>query len=248
MLVLPLALGLAAAQRVTAAAALIPPAAALLFLARFAAMGGTRARRGIRERLPWTLLYLAASAACLGGAVALAEPDRRAAAVAVAALTGILGGANAALVLAGKGRGLAAETLAMAGVAATAPLIVTLAGAPLDARAWAAGGACLGYFASTVAYVRAFRVLGDPVRRGSGLAACAAVHAALVALLLAGVLARALPPGLAAAFVPVLLRTGWGLARPPRSLGALGRREIAVSAAFLVLAAAGLLAGAGAGR
>jgi hypothetical protein len=248
MLVLPLALGLAAAERVTAAAALVPPASVLLFLARFAAMGGTRARRGIRDRLPWTLLYLAASAAVLLGAVALADPAARGAAIAVAAVTGLLGGGNAALVLAGKGRGLPAEALAMAAVAATAPLIGVLSGAPLDARAGTAGGACLAYFASTVAYVRAHRALGDPARRGRAVAACTAAHAGVAIALAAVILSGAAPAGLAVAFAPVFGRTGWGLARPPRSLGALGRREIAVSAAFLVLAALALLPGPAGGR
>jgi hypothetical protein len=250
MLVLPLALGAMAARTVTAASALILPATVLLFLARFAPMGGTRARRrGAGRpaldpgRLAWSGLYLAGSAACLLAAVLLAAPAQRPAALAIAALTGALGAANSLLVLAGKGRTLAAELLAMGAVALTAPLVVVLAGAPLTGLAAGLAAFSLAYFLSTVSFVRAFRSLGDPGARGRATVACGLAHAGLLAALAAAWSVGWIPVGLLAAFLPPLARTAAGLIRPPRSLAALGRQEIAVSAALLALAGAALLRG-----
>jgi hypothetical protein len=50
-----------------------------------------------------------------------------------------------------------------------------------------------------------------------------------------------LAPALLVAFVPVLARTAWGLARPTKNLRVLGWREVGVAAAFL--AAAGVAVG-----
>jgi hypothetical protein len=250
MLVLPLVLGSLAARTVTAASLLILPATVLLFLARFAPMGGTRTRRTgtgrppfDRDRLAWSALYLAVSAACLAGAVLLAAPERRPAAVALAAVTGALGTANAFLVLAGRGRTAGAELLAMAAVALTAPLVVVLAGHPADGLAGGLALFCLAYFLSTMSFVRAFRSLGDPAARGSAVTGCLLVHVGLTAGLVAGWRVGWIAAPLLAAFLPVLGRTLAGLARPPRSLAALGRREIGVSVALLALAAVGLLGG-----
>jgi hypothetical protein len=251
MLVLPLVLGALAARSVTPASFLILPATVLLFLARFAPMGGTRARRRgagrppvDRGRLTWALIYLAASAACLLAAVALAPPERRAAAVVIAAVTGALGTANAGLVLAGRGRSAGAELLAMAAVALTAPLVLVLAGRPAGGFGLGLAAFCLAYFLSTMSFVRAFRLLGDPVARPGAVTRCLAAHAGLVAGLAAAWQAGWIPAALLAAFAPVLLRTLLGLARPPRSLAALGRREIGVSVALVVLAGVALLGGA----
>ena len=188
MLLLPLVLGALAARAVTASSLLILPATVLLFLARFAPMGGTRARRiGAgrspfdRDRLLWSVLYLAASAACLLVAVLLAAPERRPAAIGIAAATGVLGTANAALVLAGKGRTAGAEVLAMTAVALTAPLVVVLAGRPADGLAAGVALLCLAYSLSTMSFVRAFRSFGDPAARGRAVRGCLLAHAGLVA-------------------------------------------------------------------
>ncbi|HMB67763.1 MAG TPA: YwiC-like family protein [bacterium] len=250
MLVLPLVLGALAARTVTAASLLILPATVLLFLARFAPMGGTRARRRGAGRPPldpgrltWSVIYLAASAACLAAAVALAPPDRRPAAVAIAAVTGALGTANAVLVLAGKGRSAGAELLAMSAVALTAPLVLVLAGHPAGGLGAGLAVLCLAYFLSTMSFVRAFRVLGEPEAAPRAVVGCLVTHALLVVGLAAAWKAGWIPVLLLAAFVPVLARTLVGLMRPPRSLAALGRREIGVSVTLLALAGVALLGG-----
>lgn len=247
MLLLPLVLGSLAARAVTPASSLVLPATVLLFLARFAPMGGTRPRRGDARRLAWAAAYLASSAACLLAAVLLAAPDRRGGAIAVAAATGALGAANAGLVVAGRGRTLVAELLAMVAAALTAPLVLVLSGAPLDGPAIGVGALCLAYFLAAVSFVRTYRAPRDPGGRRAAVAGCLAVHAALAAGLAGAWRAGWLPAALLASFVPVLVRTGWGLARPPANLGMLGRRELGVAVTFLVLAAAGILAGTGAG-
>jgi hypothetical protein len=227
--------GFAAAGRWTPASGLIVPATVLLFLGRFAAIaGGTRVTRLQRSRLVWTGVYFAASAACLLGAVALAPADRRGATLVLAGVTGIFGVANAALVLGGRGRWLFTEVLAMTATAAAAPLVLVLAGRPLGGRALGVGALCLAYFLSTLAFVRAHRRLREA--RSGAIATCATAHAALVAALLLLVRLDALPGAALLAFVPPVVRTFTGLARPARNLRVLGWREVAVAGAFLVLA------------
>jgi len=238
MLALPVLVGLLAAGRVPPGALLIVPASILLFLGRFAAIpGGTRVTRLDAARLAWTGIYFAGSAACLVAAVAAAPSVRRGDALLLAAGTGLLGAANAGLVLAGQGRRALTEALAMASVAATAPLAMVLATRPLDGRALGVGALCLAYFLSTLAFVRAHRRLREEAsRRARVVAACTAVHVALVAGLLLLCRADWLPPAALLAFAPPLVRTGTGLARPARNLRILGWREVAVAASFLALA------------
>jgi hypothetical protein len=193
-----------------------------------------------RRRL-WTPVYLAGSAACLLIAVRLAPAEHRADALALAAATGALGGANAALVLLGRGRTVLAEVAAMAGVAATAPLVMALAGTPFGPRPAGVGAICLAYFLSTIAFVRTSRRRPDSLAWQPAARTCVAVHVALVLALGAAWWTGWLAPALLVAFVPVLARTAWGLARPTKNLRVLGWREVGVAAAFL--AAAGVAVG-----
>jgi hypothetical protein len=250
MLLIPLALGSLAARAVSASALLILPATALLFLGRFAAIpGGTRTRSSAvggatpeMRRLLWTGVYLGASVLGLGLAVWLAPASRRTEALSLVFLIGVLGAANAGLVLSGKGRTLGAESFAMAALATTASLVMVLVGEPLDGRTIGIGLMCLCYFLSSIAFVRAFRVLGEGRARRSVITACLGVHVLLAGSLIVLWRIGWLPVGLLFAFVPVLGRTAWGLARPAPNVRALGWRELVVAATFLIIAGTTFLA------
>jgi hypothetical protein len=92
----------------------------------------------------------------------------------------------------------------------------------------------LGYFVSTLAFVRAYGRIDRAPR--TAVAGCLAAHVALLAAL--GWIARQgwLSPWWAVAFVPVVARTAWGLFRPPPNLKALGLREVWVALSFTVIA------------
>jgi hypothetical protein len=129
----------------------------------------------------------------------------------------------------------------MAAVALTGPLVIVLAGRPLDGLALGVGVICFAYSLSTLAFVRAFRALGAEQTRRSAVAGCLAAHAVLVAALVSIWKIGWLPAGLLLAFAPVLARTLWGLARPAPNLRVVGWRELGVAAAFLVVAAVAVL-------
>jgi hypothetical protein len=227
MLLLPLVVGLAGVSTVTPASLIIPPAAVLLFLARFASLpGGTRARAG--GAFPWAVGYFVASAVGLVIAVAQTAEPSRYEAWALAVAVGALGFGNAGLVRAGRGRSLVAEVAAMASAALLAPLEMVVGEEPLRGDATGAGLLCFAYFLSSLVTVRTFRT----GRVSMNLVA----HAALTGALVVGWLAGGLLPGLLLAFVPVVVRVVASTLRPPRHLRALGMREVAVSVALVVIA------------
>ena len=248
MLALPLLLGSIAGGRLTVASGIVVPSAVLLFLARFAAIpGGTSVRGGGKRgrlldgrRLAWMTIYLGASAAGLALALLLAGPEERRPAMAFAVGAGILGFANAVLVLSGRGRAAGTELLAMASAAAMAPLVAVLAGETRLDRAAGAGAACLAYSVSTLVFVRTLRGAGPEGPGRVETFACLAVHLAILAALVQSARSGWLPVGLALTFVAPLLRTVWGLARPTRNLRVVGWREVGVSIAVLVLGGLGL--------
>ena len=92
----------------------------------------------------------------------------------------------------------------------------------------------MGYFLSSVAYVRAYETLRA---NGQGaIRSCVVAHTALAAGLLALAVYGALPPWWWVAFVPVIARTVWGLAAPPGNVRQVGLREAWVATAFTLLA------------
>jgi len=269
MLVLPLALGLAAAGGGPAAAggpaagsaaaggaspaagaawlaaALVPPAMALLFVSRYAAVAaatrivdGKKTPEGfIARRVVWAAIYIGAGAVLFAAAWRLAPFEARPGVVAAGGVTLLLGALHTALVFAGRDRTIPGEVVGMAGLASAATLVMTVAGRPLDRRSVGAGLLALLYFASSLAYVRAVRGLwkGDT----TGRRRCVAAHA-LIAGAVAQLAAGSFIPLLAAAaFLPVFARTAWGLVSPPAGLRTLGWREVGVSVAFATIAIAG---------
>lgn len=264
MLIVPLVLGLAASFGIPAAAAgaapgsevggsvaraawLVPPAMALLFLSRYAAVAaatrlidGKRAPQGyVARRVLWAGLYIGAGAILLAAAWRMVPPGSQRAATAAGAVTLALGGLHTLLAFAGVDRTGPGEIVGMAGLASSATLVVVASGDPLDRRAVGAGILALLYFASSLAYVRAIRGLWKGER--SGRRRCIAAHVLITAALTQLATGAFLPLLAAAAFLPVLARTAWGLARPPANLRLLGWREAGVSAAFTAIAAAGYL-------
>jgi hypothetical protein len=219
----------------------------LLFMSRYAAVAaatrlvdGRKTPEGfIARRALWSAIYIGAGAALFALAWRLAPQGARRGAVAAAAVTLVFGVLHTALVFAGRDRTVPGEMLGMAGLASGATLVMTMAGLPLDRRSVGAGMLALLYFASSLAYVRAIRGLwkGDPTQRRR----CAIAHV-VIATAAAQLAAGAFIPLLgAAAFLPVLVRTAWGLIAPPANLRALGWREVGVSVAFALVAIAGYM-------
>ncbi len=242
MLAVALFIGLAAAWPPAPVAWLLASAMGFLFMSRDAAASaalrlsdGKKTPEGfIGRRLLWSLLYVGVAALLLVTAWSLAAPEAHGRLLAVTAVTLLLGGAHVGLAFADRDRTAPGVVLGMAALASTVPLIVA-AGRPLDRRAIGAGLACLLYFATTLAYVKAVRGLwkGDraPLRRCLG--AHAAIAGALATLLSGGFVT----PLFAGAFVPVYARTAWGVRRPPAGLRVLGWREVGVAALFALIAA-----------
>jgi hypothetical protein len=243
MLAIPLLVGLAASGRPVLSSLLILPATLLLFMARYAALpAATRLARGrnlpegyLARRFLWSAIYLAGSGALLLAAVATATPSARGATLLVAVVTGVLGTTHAALALLSLDRTLWGELIGLTGLACSAALVMAAAGHPLDGRAWAVVGLCLGYFVTSVAYVRTYRARDRGERRAP--LACIVVHVLVLAGWVALWRQGWLPaPGLVA-FVPVAMRTAVGLWRPPANVRAVGWTEMGVATSFLVLAA-----------
>jgi hypothetical protein len=242
MLALPLVIGLAAAWPPAAAAWLLVPAMALLFLSRYAAVSAA-ARLLDRKKTPegfvgrrvaWTAIYVGGSALCVAAAWETAPAAARPALLVAAVATLLLGMTHTLLVFLDRDRTVPGELVGMAGLASGATLLIAASGRPLDRAAVGAGLAALLYFATSLAYVKAVRGLWKadvgPRRR------CLVAHAAIIAALAALVSGGFVTPLLAAAFVPPFARTAWGLLSPPRGLRTLGWREVGVAVSFALIA------------
>jgi hypothetical protein len=247
MLAIPLLLGFAAVGRPAAATLLLVPGMTLLFLARYAAVpaaarmiGGKVSPPGyVRQRAFWAVVYSLGAAAAFAAAYAMADPPTRPAALAVGAVTLLLGTAHRALALARKDRTLLGKVVGMAGLATGAPLVLAFAGRSSGGRAAGLVLLSLAYFVSTAAFVRAFEHLETSRRAATW--GCIAAHAALAALLGTLWAVRWIPAGALLAFVPVLARVAWGLVSPPPNVRVLGWREAGVATAFAAIAALALI-------
>ena len=244
MLVIPMCLGLAAGGVRSGAAWLVAPAASLVFLAHHAIVPwaqrlfekkpsppGYAARR-----LVWGLAYLALAVFVFAGAVLAAPPPARGPFLTIAGVAALLAAVYAVACVSGRGRSIGPETVGLAGVALSAPMMAAAAGQPLDRSIFGPAALALGYFLSSVAYVRAYEALR--ANRQGAIRACVAAHAALAVALLALAGYGALPRWWWIAFVPVVARTAFGLAVPPGNVRKVGLREAWVAACFTALTAA----------
>lgn len=237
-------MGLAAAGGTAPAAWCVAVALALAFLARDPLVARAVRRRSgrqapgawFRARLVWGAGYLAGALLAFAAAVALTPPATRPALLTLAALAAAGGLVHAVAEILGAGRVAALELAGMAGAVLAVPLMAAAAGRPPSPAVVGLAAPPFAYFASSLAWVRAYRALSSD-RTGATLR-CLALHVAIAAgLLLANALGAVSPLGLAA-FAPALARTVVGLAAPPRNLKAVGLREVWVAVATAIVAAA----------
>ena len=242
MLVIPMWLGLAAGGVRSGAAWLVPPAAVLVFLAHHAIVPWAQRARERKasppgyaaRRLLWGAAYLALAVLVFAGAVLEAHPAARGPFLTMAGTASLLAAVYAAACVLGRGRSIGFEFLGLASVSLSAPMIAAAAGRPLDRTLFGASALALGYFLSSVSYVRAYETLR--VNSQGAIRSCVAAHVALAAALLALAAYGALPRSWWAAFIPVIARTVWGLAVPPGNVRQVGLREAWVAAAFTLIA------------
>ncbi len=242
MLLIPLALGFVLADTKVPGPLWVAAGMLLLFFARSASVPATArflAGRNVAptemfRRFAWTTLYGIGGALCFLAAVV---PAVRAPHVvgAIAAPLG-LGVVHAALGLMGRDRSIAGELVGMGALASATPLVAVAGGRIPDRVLLGAAVLAFSYFASSLAFVRSFRLWRESGRMP--IAACATAHAA-IGLVLVGLFSAGWMPALAlGAFVPVVARTARGLLAPPRNLRILGWWEVAVAVSFFLLAAA----------
>jgi len=246
MLVIPMLLGLAAGGARSGAAWLVPPAAVFVFLAHHAIVPW--AQRVLERkasplgyavrRLGWGAVYLSGGALVCSCAVLAARPSARGPFLAIAGVAAALAAVYAVASVLGRARSIGFEALGLAGVSLSAPMMAAAAGRPPGRSLFGAAALALGYFFSSIAYVRAYERLRE--NRRAAILWCVAAHVALAAALVAVAFYGALPAWWWIAFVPVFSRTVWGLAVPPSNVRRVGLREAWVAASFTLLACVAL--------
>lgn len=194
MLAIPMFLGLAGGAWHSGAAWLVPASTVLVFLAHHAIVpwaqrvhDGKPSPPGYAvRRLGWGAIYLVA-ATLVFTCAALAIAGFAAAPATIYALADCFGHA----------RSIVPEALGLAGVSLSGPMMAVAAGKPLDRSLLGIAALALGYFLSSVAFVRTYERM-----RG-----CLLAHAATAAALLAVAALGALPRWWWIAFAPVAGRT-----------------------------------------
>ena len=186
------------------------------------------------RRLAWGAAYLAAAVVAFASAVLAAPGAARAPLLEVAGLAGALAAVYAIAGVFGRGRSIVAEALGLAGLSLTAPMMAAAAGRPLDRSLFCASVLAVGYFFSSVAFVRSYERLQED--RLAGMRACVLAHVAIALVLVLASAVFPTPRWWWLAYVPVAARTMWGLARPPGNLRQLGLRELWVAIAFTAIA------------
>ena len=247
MLIIPMVLGLAAEGARSGAAWLVPPAIVLAFLAHHAIVPwALRAREGkppipgyAARRIGWGAAYLGAASIAFASAVLAADTAARGTLLSIAAASAALAIVYAVASVLGHGRSLVPEIVGLAGVALNGPMVAAAAGPVVDRASVGIAALALAYFLSSVAYVRAYDNIRT--RRVAAIGGCVLAHLAIAAGLVAAAGAGAFPRWWWIAFVPVIVRTVSGLARPAGNLRQLGLREAWVAASFTLLASAVLM-------
>jgi len=246
MLAIPVVLGGAAGGARAASSWLAPVATLLVFLAHHAIVPWAQR---VRERKPsppgyaarrlvWGAVYLVAASLVFAAAVLAAPSAARGPLLAIAGVAAALAAVYALAAVFGRGRSIPAEVLGMAGVSLSGPMMAAAAGRPFDRSLFGAAALALGYFLSSLAFVRAYEWMREA--RAAAVWTCVVVHLAFAAALAAAASSDVVPRWWWLALVPVAARTAWGLARPPENLRQLGLREIAVALSFTLLASLAL--------
>lgn len=246
MLAIPTLLGGVEGGAYSSAACLVPVATLLVFLAHHAIVPWAQRMRGRKpsppgyaaRRLVWGAVYLAGASITFASAVLAAMPAAREPLLVIAGVAAALAGVYALAAVVGRGRSIPAEVLGMAGVSLCGTMMIAAAGRPLDRALFGSATLALGYFLSSLAFVRAYERMRE--ERKAAVLTCVVLHVALAAGLVTAAAGGALPPLWWIAFVPVAARTAWGLARPPENLRQLGLREIGVALSFTLLGCAAL--------
>jgi hypothetical protein len=229
MVCMPLVLGAAQAGWRPSAAWLLPPAVLLLFLAHYAVTQSGR-------RWGWAGAYCTLAGLFFAAAVSLASGQQRVWLLTIAGLSTLCGGSYTAATFLGAGRLVVTELLGMVAMSLSAPMMAFAAGLPPKKLIAAPPVIAFAYSVSILSFVRAYT--GRRQGRAAAAAACIVVHVALLGGLTVLGEAGWLPPWWWSAFLPVVWRTAWGLARPTKNLRAVGMRELWVSVVFAAIAAA----------
>jgi len=239
MLYVPLAVGALVAWRAPLRLALLALSVTFLFIARESLLMWWRARsRGQQndEALRFTLSYLAL-ASVFGAPLLLVYHLYWFVAMGFAALA--LLAINARQALHNEARTIGSEMIAIAGLTLTAPAAYYAACGAFDLTALWLWILSAVYFASSVFYVKLRVSTINPrmaeARRQSWWR-CALYHGFLLASLLALALTDSVNLFALAAFVPVLTRSFWHLARPVQriNLRRVGWLEMAYSMVFMI--------------
>jgi hypothetical protein len=245
MFYIPLVLGFLIAGAFGAPGALFLVAATAFFLAREPFMAFWRKRRRrVADGVRPIQLIACVVIATLAGAPLLFVFERvwLAPFVLFAAFVLVW---HAEAAMKGRGRSLAAETIAIAASTLTAPAAYYTATGGFDTVAIILWALCTAYFLSSVFYVKMrltaahARDTGTPARTRMQ---CAVYHAGLALALLVLATSGTIPVIAALAFAPVCTRAFAGILQPSRELNLkrVGWAEVAYSLVFLGLVAAAL--------
>jgi len=242
LIAIPASLGLATGGTRARAAWLLPLATLLVFLAHHALVPWAQRARERKasppgyaaRRTAWGATYLAAASLIFAGAVFSTTVTARVSVLTVAAVAAVLAATYVLAAVFGRARSMAAEIPGMAGLALLASMMAAAAGRPLNRALFGASVAAFAYSLSSLAFVRSYE--GRRRNRRVAIGACVVAHVALAAALAGAAAAGVLPRWWWLPFIPVVLRTAWGLAFPPENLRRLGLREIWVAIAFTAIA------------
>ena len=243
MFLIPLLLGLIAGQRFSTSSLLLVLSAAAAFLTREPFTAWWRAwRRGTDPGAARRMALLYGGASVLIGAPLLLSYPWLALLGAAGAIVFCTG---AELAMRGEGRKAAPELLAIATSMLLAPAAYYVGTGRLDRTALLLWLLCFGYFGSSVFYVK-MRVAAARARTPEAQAGsrrqCLLYHVALTALLALSVW-QGLPVVALAAFLPILARAFYYVARPTAklSLKQVGWTEVVYSLWFVACLSGALI-------
>jgi hypothetical protein len=239
MLTLPLVLGVVGTGVLRTTTWALVVSCVLAFLAHFALVpvgqrrlaGRVPARSWWVRRGAWGVIYLLAALGAFVLTVTL-TPEASVRSLLVVAATAVacatVFGVSSVI---GSNRRAWSELIGMVGLSLSPALIALADGAAPTGPTFGPSVLSFAYFVSSLSFVRAY---GAASKRTTVVAL--AIHVVLMVGLLIVAAAGWLAPLAPIAFLPLLIRTVWGLARPPASLRALGLREVAVAVSYAILA------------